>query len=317
MSTKTIKWIMAHEPLDIFLRAAQKFATVLAEKSNNEINVEVLTVNEYIEKYNNGVNIDYFDLVSQLNDGKFEMSQMYTHVLGTYSPELYMLDLPFLFKDDNHASRVLDGEIGQYLLSGLQKNPDSENVKGLSFTYSGGFTVLAASKDINSIEDLRGIKVRTPYSPVVVDYFKELGLNPIKLELGEIQANLEAQNIEGLEITYRRLYEACGQSFCRSIINSKHNVFLTSIIINKDFWDGLTPELQKCVQESALLAAQEERNDTIEDDVVHRAKCLEDGIKVKEMPEKLQQDFEAAAERVYINFRYRFPPGVLTKIKLA
>ena len=51
-TTRTIRWVLAHEPYDIFLRAAEKFSNQVAEKTNNAIQIEVLGLNEYVEKYN-------------------------------------------------------------------------------------------------------------------------------------------------------------------------------------------------------------------------------------------------------------------------
>jgi TRAP-type C4-dicarboxylate transport system substrate-binding protein len=162
MTTKTIRWVLAHEPLDIFLRAAEKFAAKVAEVTNNELNVEILSLGEYADKYNNGTPVNYLELVDYLNQGKLEMSQMYTHHLGRYAKDMRALDMPFLFKDHDHAARVLDGKIGKNILSGLSSNEDTKNVKGLAFTYSGGYTVLSANKEIKSVSDLVGLKMRVP-----------------------------------------------------------------------------------------------------------------------------------------------------------
>ena len=129
MSKQTIRWVLAHEPLDIFLRAAEKFAQQVSLASNGELEVEILGLKEYAAKYNNGVAVTYPELVEYLNTGKLEISQMYTHCLGLYAKDMKALDLPFLFNDDDHAARVLDGRIGQNILRGLQVNKKSQNVK--------------------------------------------------------------------------------------------------------------------------------------------------------------------------------------------
>lgn len=48
--TRTIRWVLAHEPYDIFLRAAEKFSSEVAKKTNNEIQIEVLGLTEYVAK---------------------------------------------------------------------------------------------------------------------------------------------------------------------------------------------------------------------------------------------------------------------------
>jgi len=317
MSTQTIRWVLAHEPLDIFLRAAEKFAQQIAQASEGKLQVEILSLQDYAHKYNNGVAVTYSELVEYLNAGKLEISQMYTHTLGKYAHDFRALDLPFLFSDDDHAARVLDGKIGQNLLRGLSQNQSTENVKGLAFTYSGGFTVISANKPITSVEDLEGLKVRVPHSSVIRDYFDELGMQPTALELEQMHSAFEANEIDAAEITYRRLYEVEGQKYTKSILHSRHDLFLTSIIINQDFWDTLGIDLQNIVSEAALLAAQSERDDAVADDVVHRNLCLDDGIMVQDMSAELEQQFRDRSVNVYAKYKDQFTPGLVDKIKSA
>lgn len=317
MSTKTIRWVLAHEPLDIFLRAAEKFAQQVAHASRGELAVEILSLKDYSNKYNNGVVVTYPELVEHLNAGKLEISQMYTQTLGKYSRDFRALDLPFLFTDDDHASRVLDGRIGQNLLRGLSANPATKNIKGLAFTYSGGFTVLSANRKITSVDDLAGLRVRVPFSPVIGTYVTELGMEPGAGELSEMSDAYAQGQIDASEITYRRLYEVAGQDYTDTILHSHHDLFLTSIIFNQDFWDTLTVDLQQVIRDAALLAAQEERVEAIEDDQVHRARCLDDGIAVQDPSPELEQELRARSAGVYAKYADYFTPGLVDKIKSA
>lgn len=317
MSTKTIRWVLAHEPLDIFLRAAEKFAARIAETSKGALAVEILTLDDYSTKYYNGNPVSYSDLVEHLNEGRLELSQMYTHELGNYSRDLRALDMPFLFSNHDHAVRVLDGEIGSQLLSSISEHKDTTKVKGLAFTYSGGFTVLAFNKLVNTLEDLKGLKVRVPPSPVVKAYLSKLGVTPITTQLNEIYNKLKNNEIDGAEITYRRLYEVEGQKYSKSILHSNHNIFLTSIIINQDFWNTLDADMQSVVKEAAMYAAHEERLDAIADDNIHRDKCVSIGIDVQEVNHDLQEQFKEAGKPLYKTLDAWFTPGLLDRIKLA
>lgn len=317
MTTKTIRWVLAHEPLDIFLRAAKRFAEQVSHASNGDLTVEILSLKEYAQKYNNGVDVSYLDLVEYLNEGKLEMSQMYTHSLGKFSPQFRALDLPFLFKDDNHAERVLDGEIGKDILSTLAAQKETKNVKGLAFTYSGGFTVISANRPINSANDLKGLKVRVPYSPVIYDYFEELGMEPTMIDLQDLSTSFANKKIDAAEITYRRLYESDSQRYTDSVLHSHHNLFLTSIIINQDFYATLSKELQTIIAESALLAAQKERDEAIEDDAVHQGYCLKDGIVVNTLSFEMEKEFQRRSVKTYLKWQDVFGKDFIKKIKSA
>jgi TRAP-type C4-dicarboxylate transport system substrate-binding protein len=151
--TTKIRWVIAHEPLSLFVRAAKDFQDfVNAAQSVEKIDVEVMTLSEYSERYNNGVVVTKHDLLDLIDQGKIEMSQMYTTWLAAkYDQDMLALEMPFIFKDHDHATRVLEGEVGEFL---LDKITAKSNVRGMAFTYSGGFRNVLSSKKIESLKDL-------------------------------------------------------------------------------------------------------------------------------------------------------------------
>ena len=150
MTTHKITWLLFHEPIDLFLRTAAAFSKKIAEETNNRISVEVYTTKEYADKFNNGLDFDPLTLIEQ---GSVQMSQLPVNQLGKWGVmDFFALDMPYLFRDHDHCARVLEGTIGEKLLTDLeQKTP----VRGLSFTYSGGYRLMAADKPIDTTEQLR------------------------------------------------------------------------------------------------------------------------------------------------------------------
>jgi len=151
--TTKIRWVIAHEPLDLFLRAAEDFQTFVNEaQSAEKIEVEVMTLSEYSNKYNDGVEVTKHDLLNLMNEDKIEMSQMYTTWLAEeYNHDMLALEMPFIFENHDHATRVLEGEVGEYL---LDKTTQNSNVRGMAFTYSGGFRNVITDKPVSSLADL-------------------------------------------------------------------------------------------------------------------------------------------------------------------
>ena len=148
MKQRTIRWVLAHEPYDLFLRAAEKFSTEVSEKTHGEITIEVLGLTEYTEKYLNGQQLDRYKIKDLVNDGTIEMSQMYTTTLGLTDPDMFVLDLPFLFRDHEHAARVLDGAIGQQLMDQLASKRE---IKCLACTNSAGLRAIIGNKVIECV----------------------------------------------------------------------------------------------------------------------------------------------------------------------
>jgi TRAP-type C4-dicarboxylate transport system substrate-binding protein len=312
MSKKHVKWVLAHEPIELFIRAAKVFAAEVNSRAPEALDIEVMTMSEYAEKYNNGVVVSKHDLVDLLDSGKIEMSQTYTITLGKINKDFFALDLPFLFKDHDHASRVFEGEVGAELLDSLQ---ESKKVKGLAFTYSGGFRIIPGNEAVAKIEDLRGVKVRTSHSPVAIETFKTLGADVVPMELEELSEGLAQAEVAVGESTYPRVY-ALGHDKVSKVINhTEHSLFLTTILVGTDFWNTLSAELQTVVAESAKVAAKYERAISIGDIALVQARAEQDGIEVIKMSAEEQARFAEATKVVYTKFENYFSAGLVDSIK--
>lgn len=312
MSKKHVKWVLAHEPIELFIRAAKVFASEVNSRAPEALEIEVMTMSEYAEKYNNGVVVGKHELVDLLDSGAIQMSQTYTITLGKINKDFFALDLPFLFKDHDHASRVFEGDVGAELLDSLEA---SKKIKGLAFTYSGGFRIIPGNETVAKIEDLRGMKVRTSHSPVAIETFKTLGANVVPMELEELSENLGSANVTVGESTYPRVY-ALGHDKVSKVINhTEHSLFLTSILVGTDFWNTLSPELQAIVSESAKVAARHERTLSIEDIALVQARAEADGIEVVKMSTEEKARFAQATEVVYAKFADYFSAGLVAKIQ--
>ena len=313
--TKKIRWVLAHEPIELFIRAAKVFAAEVNAKAPGELDIEVMTMSEYADKYNNGVAVSKHSLVDLLDTGKIEMSQTYTVTLGKINEDFFALDLPFLFKDHDHASRVFEGTVGQTLLNSLEES--NKKVKGLAFTYSGGFRMMAGNGVVNKIEDMRGMKIRTSYSPVAIDTFKVIGADPVAMEIEELSEGLAQADVTVGESTYPRVY-ALGQNAVSKVINhTEHSLFLTTILVGSDFWNGLSTELQQVVSNAALVAANYERSLSIDDVKAVQARAQQDGIEVVTMSKAEQQRFAEATAIVYEMHKDTFSAGLVDNIRNA
>jgi TRAP-type C4-dicarboxylate transport system substrate-binding protein len=312
MSKKHVKWVLAHEPIELFIRAAKVFAAEVNAKAPEQLEIEIMTMSEYSQKYNGGVLVTKHELVDLLDSGKIEMSQTYTITLGKINKDFFALDLPFLFKDHDHASRVFEGDVGASLLDSLQ---ETKKIKGLAFTYSGGFRIIPGNEPVARIEDLRGIKVRTSHSPVAIETFRTLGADVVPMELEELSENLGSANVAVGESTYPRVY-ALGHDKVSKVINhTEHSLFLTSILIGTDFWNTLSADLQAVVAESAKVAARYERVISIDDVAKTQARAEADGIEVIKMSKEEQARFAAETKVVYDKFENYFTAGLVKSIQ--
>jgi TRAP-type C4-dicarboxylate transport system substrate-binding protein len=314
MTKKHVKWVIAHEPIGLFLKVAERFAKEVNEKTNGMFDIEVLSLSDYSAKYNDGKKITKDDLMKLVDTGAIEMSHIYTTWLADYNKDLHALDLPFLFQDHAHADRVLEGEIGTELLAGVSKNA---NIKAMSFTYSGGYRVVPANFEADTVEAWQGKKVRTSRSPVAVDTFKLLGAEPFEgIALEEMNAAADAGVIEAGESTYVRVFPLDQHKSFEVVNDTAHSLFLTSIIVNQDFFGQFSAEVQEALSTAAFNAARAERRESVANIPEILDLCEKEGVKVVKMTAEEECKFKAITSQVYDMYADYFTPGLVQKIQL-
>lgn len=313
MEQKHVKWVIAHEPIGLFLKVADSFAKEVNDQTGGKFNIEVLSLSDYATKYNNGKKVTKNDLMELVNTGAIEMSHIYTTWLADYNKDLHALDLPFLFRDHDHADAVLEGSIGTDLLAGVSKQ---SNIKAMSFTYSGGFRVVPANFRADTVEAWNGKSVRTSRSPVAVETFKLLGAEPKEhIALEEMNAAADAGVIEAGESTFVRVFPLQQNESFTYVNDTAHSLFLTSIIVNQDFFKQFDAETQEIMATAAFNAARKERRESVADIPNILAECKAKGVEVVSMSTAEQQKFKLATAYVYEKFQDYFTAGLVQSIQ--
>lgn len=309
-----LRWVLAHTPYDLFLRSAKIFARRVHEHSQGNIEIEILGLDQYEQKYNNGNPIDKYAVTGMVNDGIIDMSQMYTTQLGKINSDFRALDLPFLFENHEHAARVLDGEIGQTLLSDLTK---TSNIRGLSFTYSGGYRMMVSNEPIHSLEDIIGKRVRVGLTPVAEDTFTTLGSEPVAMGVHAVADAFRQGQVDIGENTWARYFRQGVSKYTKHVSNTNHSLFLTSVIINEKVWNSFSLDTQMMMREAALHAAREERVESLEDTRLAMEQCAEHGITVHEWSQEETDRLKARTAEVYKKYENILPAGLIDRVRRA
>jgi TRAP-type C4-dicarboxylate transport system substrate-binding protein len=296
MATK-IRWVIAHEPIGLFLKVAERFTDEVNEKTGGAFDIEVLSLSDYSAKYNAGKKITKDALLGLIDSGSIEMSHIYTTWLGDYSRDLHVLDLPFLFRDHDHANTVLDGEIGSGLLADVSK---SSNIKAMSFTYSGGPRIVPANFRADKVDSWKDRKVRTSRSPVAVDTFKLLGAKPYEaIPLEEMNRAADEGVIDAGESTYVRIFPLEHNKSFKYVNATAHSLFLTSIIVNQGFFQSLDRSTQEILSKAAQSAAKLERKESVADIPNIVSQCEREGVEIVRMSEGETAKFKEITSKVY------------------
>jgi len=312
--TRKIRWLIAHEPVDLFLRTAEAFQQKIAELTNNAFEVEIFTASEYKTKFNS------YDKKAgpmvELDEGNIEMSQMHiTELAVWHNPDFYALEMPFIFRDHDHAQRVLEGQIGRTMLDNLEHESPA---KGLAFTYSGGFRCVASEDEVTSIDQFKGAKFATAVNPVTIDTIEALGAIPDVFSIKDFAKKLteEGNDAQALETTIPRYLAQFKTSNKKFLLNTKHSLFLTTIIVGKKFWNELDETTQAKFREACLYASRLERQWSVEeaDEFADKLDHSDIGVTYAELSDAETTKFKELVQPLYDKYRDFFYPGLVDGI---
>lgn len=311
-----IKWLIYHEPIGLFLRTANAFCEEIKSLTNNRIQIEVYTLAEYIDKHNADENTNPVDLLA---DGKVQMCQLYTNRFGETITDFYALAMPFLFKDHDHAARVLEGDIGRKFLD--NDLPEKAKVRGLAFTYSGGYCVMASKKKITSAEDMKGLTIGIVGNPVFADMAKAFG-SKFELLADSDHKNLREiskNKTDTVQTTLARYGVEADSNTHKHVTNTQHTLYLTTIVMNEAFWSSLSIEDQLLIKEAALNSARKERQWSVEDNENIANSSIEQeklGIaSFNEFSNIESAKLRTSLEPLYNKYKKFFSTGLIDKIQ--
>jgi TRAP-type C4-dicarboxylate transport system substrate-binding protein len=220
--------------------------------------------------------------------------------------------MPFLFDSNEQAQSTIDGPIGQAMLA---KVSETSNIRGLVFTYSGGFRIVPSKFAIEKLEDFYKQNIGCGNNPVSMGTFNSVGANPVPMFIEDLAKGLQEQKVVGGETTYTR-YFVLGHNEQTSYINdNEHSLFLTSLIINKQLWESLGEKTQGIFARAALAAAKIEREESLADNVIIQTRAAEHGIATVRMSEAQRGRFVDATKGMYNDLDTYFSPGLLSQLK--
>lgn len=310
--SQKVRWLIAHEPVHLFLRTAKAFASDVLEKTNGQVDIEIYTLSEYAEKFGGE---RHENPLTHMENGDLEMSQLHISQLWKYNAPAFMaLELPFLFRDHDHASRVLEGKIGKTMLETLkEKSP----ARGLAFTYSGGYRVMLSKNEIKNLSDFKNLKFYTGTNPIGIDTIEAIGGNADANSADNWWSTVFSGSDEhdAVDTTLPRVAAAVDQTEKRYLTDTRHSMFLTTIIVSEKWWNNLTDELKLVLSQSATDAARLERNWSIEDSKNIINNSQEHGLYYKELSASDMEKFRTATKHLYKKYNSIFMPGLIDNIQ--
>ena len=187
--------------------------------------------------------------------GTHELTFTSTGPVPNFVPETKILDVPFLFRDKAHARAVLDGPIGQEMLTKF----DAKGMKGLAWAENGFRNMTNSRRPITKLEDVEGLKIRVIASPIYLELFKTLGANPVPMTFGEVYGALESKAIDGQDNPVGVIESAKFAEVQKYMSMTRHVYTGMPFLMSKKTWDSMSPAERKIITDAAAEAKTVER----------------------------------------------------------
>jgi tripartite ATP-independent transporter DctP family solute receptor len=190
--------------------------------------------------------------------GAQEMTVVSTATLVGIVSDFGVYDLPFVFGNEREADTILDGPFGKALAAKLQ----DKGLVGLVY-WENGFRNLTNKKHpIARVEDMHGIKLRVMQNPIYIDMFKDFGANAVPLPFSELFTALETGTVDGQENPVNTIQSSKFYEVQKFLSLTKHVYSPWIVLASKKWWDKLSADEKKALQESAEASRDFERKDS-------------------------------------------------------
>jgi tripartite ATP-independent transporter DctP family solute receptor len=223
--------------------AAAKFAEIVKAKTNGALEVTVAGSAQLGDDQ---------AMITSLRTGTLDMSANSQGTTSAVVPELAALGLPFMFKDNNAAIKVLGGKIGDL----LKPKYDAVGLVCLGYWDNGIRHITNSKRALNSPADLKGLKFRTPPDPSTIDIFQALGAATTQIAFAELYVALQQGVVDGQENPLVNIHSAKLFEVNKFISLSAHKWESTPVLMSKMAWGKLSKQHKDVFMEAMAEATK-------------------------------------------------------------
>ncbi|MBC5781564.1 TRAP transporter substrate-binding protein [Ramlibacter sp. USB13] len=196
------------------------------------------------------------EVVEQAQVGAIQIARISLGVLGPVVPDVNVFNMPFVFRDEAHMRKVIDGPIGEEILGKITASP--ARLVALGFMDSGSRS-LYTKKPVRKPEDLKGQKIRMMGNPLFVDTMNAMGGNGISMGHTEVFGALQTGVIDGAENNPPTLFTSNQYTTVKYYTQTNHLIIPEIFVMSKVTWDKMSKDEQDLVRKFSREAQQEQR----------------------------------------------------------
>lgn len=259
-------------------KGSEEFARLVEEKTNGSVKVDI---------YPSSTLGSDRDLLEGMQIGSVDFA-LVAGVMSNFYEPYAILELPYLFEDQNHLEKFLYGEAGRKL---QDETLEATNIRGLEFWLRGP-RELTSNVKVETPEDLKGVKIRVPNIEASVKGWQAMGANPTPMNFNEVYSSLQTGVIDAQEnplsfTTNARIHEV--QDY---LIMTDHVFGYVQLLSSDKTFQKLSQEEQQAVKEAAKEATEYQNELVMEEDETAIQSFKDEDVEIIEV------ETEAFMERV-------------------
>ncbi|WP_323012009.1 TRAP transporter substrate-binding protein [Castellaniella sp.] len=248
------------------------------------------------------------EVIEGLQLGTIDMAIVSTGATLNFVPQTGVFDIPFLFRDLDHARKVLDGKIGQDMLAAFPER----GLVALAWGEQGFRHLTNNIRPVKEPADIKGLKIRTTENPIHIAAFRELGVLATPMAWPEVATALQQGTIDGQENPLSVIVSVKMWQLQKYLSLTAHVYAPALILISPSVYDGLSDADKAKLKEAALAGAQAMRQfvDKVEKDGLETLK--ENGMQVNTVDHAA---FVKAVQPVYPQYYKQFGQELVESIQ--
>ncbi|QHQ20406.1 DctP family TRAP transporter solute-binding subunit [Pectobacterium brasiliense] len=228
--------------------AVQKMGEKLKAATNGRLEIKT---------FPGGVLGDEKQMIEQAQLGAIDIIRVSMTPVAAILPEIEVFTLPYIFRDEDHLHKVLDGKIGQEIGDKITHSSKSKLV--FLGWMDAGTRNLITKQPVAKPEDLKGMKIRVQGSPVALATLKAMGANSIAMGVSEVFSGMQTGVIDGTENNPPTFVAHNYLPVVKNYTWSRHFIIPELFLYSKAKWDKLSKEDQDLILKLAKEAQQEQR----------------------------------------------------------
>jgi tripartite ATP-independent transporter DctP family solute receptor len=233
------------------------------------------------------------ETIEQTRAGAIDLNRTNVALIGTFVPSMNVLAMPFLFRSIEHLQKVLDGPIGNEILGSFEPY----GFVGLAFYDSGARSIYNSVHPVQSIADMKGLRIRVQQSELMSDMIKALGAQPIELPYGQVLTGLATKLIDGAENNWPSFVTTDHYKHAGYYTLTEHTMSPEVLVMSQKAWASLSAEDRTTFREAAIRSSQFMREKWKDLEEQSRLKAKEAGVTI--VTDFDRKPFEAAMAGIY------------------